>query len=115
MRYLVAVLLLAAVACSDSTGPAPTVAGTYKLTGLNGQTLPVLVWSDARVVSGRMELRGDGTYTETIAIKQGTLNYQQIEEGTYTASETVVSFLIDYGVRYTGTVVNGSLVSTDGQ
>jgi hypothetical protein len=51
-------------ACTDPTGPADRLAGTYAMTAYNGQPLPAaaLPGSDYRVIAATLTLSADGTY-----------------------------------------------------
>ena len=61
-RFAASCALLAAVACGSATGPAaaPIVAGTYHLTLVGGQALPVPAGTES-IVGGSMTLTLSGT------------------------------------------------------
>jgi hypothetical protein len=68
-RLLVLALLalgLTATACSDSTGPGDSIAGTYSLQTLNGVPLPVVIDNSGNptteLVSEQIVLEADGSY-----------------------------------------------------
>ncbi len=69
-RLLVLALSLAlgltATACSDSTGPGASLAGTYSLQTINGQPLPVVVENSAslysEVVLAQLTINANGSY-----------------------------------------------------
>lgn len=74
---LATLLVLAACGHDDPTGPSPTpatVSGTYGLTMMDGQALPLLVLDiggayQVRVTSGALTLRPDGTYAYEIGLR----------------------------------------------
>ncbi len=69
-RLLVIALSLAlgltATACTDSTSPGASLAGTYQLRTISGATPPVVIYQDAsvtsEVVSGLIALDANGNY-----------------------------------------------------
>jgi hypothetical protein len=70
-RLLVLALSLAlgftATACSDSTSPGASLAGTYSLQTINGQSLPFVVENSAslysEVVLSQITLHSNGSYS----------------------------------------------------
>ena len=63
---LLAFALVAAVACGDSSGPAPAHVGTYTLRTVHGQPLPVILnGMQLQVFAGEIRLRENGTYTRS--------------------------------------------------
>lgn len=69
-----AALSLAAAACSDSTAPAPSVAGTYALQSVNSTALPFTLVTEGayklEVLSDSYQLRDDGTYAGTTSMRE---------------------------------------------
>lgn len=67
-------LLLAALACSDSTSPEPTPVGTYALVTVDGDPIPFVVaqtGSDKlELTDGRLTLNGDGTCSVSITARR---------------------------------------------
>ena len=77
MKRLIAVLIVAGIAaggmwaCSgDSTSPS-SIAGTYNLQTIDGQSLPVIVLEEGTdtvaVTAGFMRLNSDQTYAESVS------------------------------------------------
>lgn len=130
---LVASLITAALfagACISETTVTPlsneSLAGTYTLRTVNGSGLPAVVQSEngttpkVEVLSDVLTLRVDGTWdgVQSLRITSGTTADTQTlsSGGTYTASETLVSFHDtvngDFAVSVSGTsflLSNGTL------
>lgn len=117
MRYFLLALIV--LACSDSpTEPGGKAhPGNLTLVQLNNSSLPTTVYVVDRVTSGTMVLRDDLTYTETFnAIGQAGTPITLVENGTYSSSDSRITFLISYGVTYIGDFsANGDLVTTGGR
>ena len=61
----VATTLLGA-ACGDSTGLSGSVAGSYELLAINGQSLPVSTGSGRIIEAGQLDLDSDETFVDII-------------------------------------------------
>jgi hypothetical protein len=108
MRRLVMLALAGTLAaCSaDSTGPNGSVAGTYSLRRIDGQTLPYTFSSGLRLVSDELTLRSDGTYEDVSRYDDGT---SFIDEGDYTSYNGAVTLYSTLGDTYQGSVSNNVL------
>ena len=76
-RLLVLVLSLAltAAACTDSTGPGDSLAGTYQLESVNGASLPVTICGQGPcydILSADITLFSNGRYQSTNRYRDGT-------------------------------------------
>jgi hypothetical protein len=79
-RLLVAALLALAVlgtatACTDSTGPGSSLAGTYHLRSVNGSSLPVTLCDNSScydVLSAEIDLDANGNYQSINRYSDGT-------------------------------------------
>lgn len=87
MRNLLAAACLLLVACSDSTGPAASVAGTYDLTAIDGERLPYEILGQ-EILSGTLLLREGGTFTSSIRSRYEDFVTGEMEEETETESGT---------------------------
>lgn len=116
MRYLLLVLLTACGASATAPIGGTAHPGTFALATLSGSPLPVTVYVVDRVSSGTLVLRDDLTYTETFNATGQTGPITLVENGTYTASGSRITFTINYGPRYVGDVqANGDLITTGGR
>lgn len=121
-----ALVLAAAVlasACGDSTAPAPTPVGDYRLVDVNATPVPSVIFRNAagtvEATSGRVTLRADGSYRQALEVRATFFGPPQrvevesgVEDGTYTVTGTTITFTIGSGSRaqsYTGTVDRGVL------
>lgn len=102
MKKLLAGLLLAAVAvaCSDSTS-VESVAGTYALSTVGGQSVPLTVDStDAdnklEILSGSANLNSNGNYTVSFGFRltdAGVVSqFTETDTGTWTVSGNTLTF-----------------------
>jgi hypothetical protein len=97
---------LTAVGCSDSTGPAGSLAGTYSLNSVNGVTPPIFVIGGPgstyteEVIGGSIVLDTQGNYT-------GTTRYRDTNAGQQTVfDDTIIGYW---------TLSGNSLTLTDSQ
>ena len=89
-------------ACSlDSTGPNGSVAGTYRLRTINGQTLPYTFSSGLRLTSDELTLYRDGTYEDVSRYSDGSTF---VDEGDYTNYNGALSFYSTSSQVYQGSV-----------
>jgi hypothetical protein len=96
-------------ACSlDSTGPNGSVAGTYTLRTINGQTLPYTFSSGLRLTSDELTLFRDGTYEDVSRYNDGTLD---VDEGDYTNYNGAITFYSTTGQVYQGSVTRDVLTT----
>jgi len=128
-RLLVLALFLAlgvtATACTDSTGPGDSLAGTYTLRSINGATaFPILVYQDAdvssEVVSAQIVLDAAGNYQGTTRWRDTYFGTQpQVSDessiGIWTLSGSQIALTDrDYpNDPYYGTVSGGTITLTD--
>jgi hypothetical protein len=128
-RSLVSLLFLAvtASACGgdSGTGPKATLPGSYNMTTVNTNPVPVIVYQDAtyklELVSGTFVVADNGTYTESVVIREtdstGPLVTPIACPGTYTRSGNTLSLTEpesdNCGGTYTGTWDGKSTVTVD--
>lgn len=105
-------------ACDDPTGSVPSTAvGTYALTRVNGQLLPVRITDtpdqQVDIVLGTMIVRADGSYRESrdsrVTDAQGTRTGTSFTEGTLRVSGSSLQVRERVGGTYNGTYADGSL------
>lgn len=125
-RLLVLALSLAlgltATACSDSTGPGDSIAGTYTLQSINGQPLPFLVDNsgnpNSEVVLAQVNLDASGNYSSLTRYRDTYPNQQPIlvDEtftGFWTLSGSQIT-LTEPGFAPTyGTISNNRITISD--
>jgi len=121
MRRLLALAMvlattLTAAGCSDSTGPADSLAGTYSLSSVNGITPPVTVIGGPgagyteEVIGGSIVLDTQGNYTGTIRYRDTYTNqpptvFDDTIVGYWTLSGTTLTLTDSQtGDQYFGTV-----------
>ncbi len=117
---LLAGAMTAAVACSSSsTSPSASIAGTYVLSSVNGQSLPAIVTKagddTAVVVTDTLELSASNTYTrhavDTLRSQgSGPTPYSHVSNGTYARSGSSIT-LTDAATdsSATGTIANNAI------
>jgi hypothetical protein len=71
---LIAVTALTAVGCSDSTGPAASLSGTYNLRTINNQPLPATLYYTSasdhiEILNSQITLFSDGTYADNTRVQ----------------------------------------------
>lgn len=103
MRRLVMFALAGTLAaCSvDSTGPNGSVAGTYDLRTVNGQTLPYTFSNGLRLTSDQLTLFRDGTYEDVSRYSDGS---SFVDDGDYTNYNGALTFYSTSGDIYQGSV-----------
>jgi hypothetical protein len=124
---LLASVAVTALACSSSsTSPSASIAGTYVLASVNGESLPAIVTNandTAVVVTDTLALTASLTYTRHVVDtlrSQGSspILYSHQSSGTYAVSGSSITFTdgatggsatgsIDNGVITIATVENG--------
>jgi hypothetical protein len=119
---LLASVVAAALACSkSSTSPSASIAGTYVLATVNGESLPAIVTNagdTAVVVTDTLALTANLTYTRHVVDtlrSQGSAPslYSHESSGTYTNTGTSITFTdaVTDGSA-TGTIDNGVITIT---
>jgi hypothetical protein len=89
-------------ACSmDSTGPNGSVAGTYTLRTINGQSLPYTFSGGLRLTSDDLTLMSNGTYQDVSRYNDGT---SFVDDGDYTSNNGAITFYSSTGETYQGSV-----------
>jgi hypothetical protein len=72
-RLLAGLVLAAAVACTDSTGPGEAISGTFTLSTVGGQALPVVVQQSGtttlEVTGGSITFNVDHTFSTTLSTR----------------------------------------------
>ncbi|PYP77845.1 MAG: hypothetical protein DMD35_13485 [Gemmatimonadetes bacterium] len=103
MRRLAMFALVSTLAaCSmDSTGPNGSVAGTYTLQRINGQTLPYTFSSGLRLTSDELTLMSDGTYQDVSRYSDGT---SFVDDGDYSEYNGAITFYSSTGETIQGSV-----------
>jgi hypothetical protein len=112
-------LVLAVVACNETVAPGESFQATFALETIGGQPLP-FVTSDnilrrVEVAGGSIQVRADGTYTETLALQSvypsGDIDgYTVVEQGTYTVRGRTLAFTASQG----GTTATAWQATMDG-
>ena len=103
-RLALAAALAFSTACDGTTDPADSNAGVYALATVNGVTLPFseTVTEDGasftlRVNSGSTDLRGDGTFTQTMSFtvlfNGDSETVSSSVQGTWTINGTTASLI----------------------
>jgi hypothetical protein len=127
MKRLVAVLIVAGIAaggawaCSgDSTSPS-SIAGTYNLQTIDGQSLPVIVLEvgtdTVEITAGFMRLVSDQTFSESVSfrIADGAIVTTDVETttGSWTVSGSAITFTgtagTNAGDTFTGSISGNTL------
>lgn len=103
---LVAVQVLVAGGCGDSTGPQSLV-GTYDLRSIDGDPVPVVVVEAEgfrrEIVSGFVRLNGDGSFE--------AMNNYQITTGT---DAQTISLIVNGGYERSGNAITLRFLSPQG-
>jgi hypothetical protein len=127
MKRLLAVVLAFAVsasACTDSTGPAGALAGTYTLRSLGGSNgLPATLFYNSasdhvEILSGTLMLTANGDYTQDITANDTnggpTTMVTDRSGGRWSLSGNEITLVDVYGsVSSYGTVVGGQITLFD--
>ncbi|MEX1187286.1 MAG: hypothetical protein WEA80_11910 [Gemmatimonadaceae bacterium] len=120
----IAVLGLVAACGGDGDGinePA-SIAGTYNLQTLDGQSLPVVVFDEPgfrlEIVSGNFVLAASRTFTTSVVFRITEDNAVTTESesfnGTYTVTGSTVNFTYSDGDTDSATLAGNTLTFTDG-
>jgi len=89
-------------ACSmDSTGPNGSVAGSYALRTINGQSLPYTFSGGLRLTSDDLTLLSNGTYQDVSRYSDGT---SFVDDGDYSNNNGAITFYSSSGQTYQGSV-----------
>jgi hypothetical protein len=89
-------------ACSmDSTGPNGSVAGSYTLRTINGQSLPYTFSGGLRLTSDDLTLLSNGTYQDVSRYSDGT---SFVDDGDYSNNNGAITFYSATGQTYQGSV-----------
>jgi Lipocalin-like domain len=119
-RALAIVVILVAIACGDSTGPTPaSVAGTWNLQAVSGNSLPYTLSQSQVVVTqisgGAIVATRARTFTDTITVKTiangQTTTAKYADAGTYSLSGTAISFVFKSDGSTGTTVLRGDSVT----
>src|SRR5436305_83211 len=92
---LVLATAFSAAGCSDSTGPAGSLTGTYSLRSLGGQTsLPAqLYYGSAQdhieIINSQLTLYSDGTYSDVTRVQDTNFGPTQVYDDTTTGFWTL--------------------------
>jgi hypothetical protein len=115
---------LTAVGCSDSTGPAGSLAGTYSLRSVNGSQPPVTIISGGgyslEVLSGNIVLDAQGNYTGTVRYRETEPGLQPVQYddtiiGYWTLSGNELTLTDSQtGDKYFATVSGSQITLSDG-
>jgi hypothetical protein len=93
-RLLAGLVLAATVACTDSTGPGEAISGTFTLSTVGGQSLPVVLQQSAtstlELTGGSVTFNTDHTFSTTLVTRtttNGTATSDTSNDtGTYSTS-----------------------------
>jgi hypothetical protein len=116
-------LLVAVGACGGDGPSAPTsIAGTYNLESLDGETPPVTVWDEPdlkiEITSGNFVLAANGTFTTTVNYRVTVDGEVETDadtfSGTYSVSGSTVTFAYSDGDSDTATIAGDLLTLTEG-
>jgi len=89
-------------ACSmDSTRPNGSVAGSYTLRTINGQSLPYTFSGGLRLTSDDLTLLSNGTYQDVSRYSDGT---SFVDDGDYSNNNGAITFYSSTGQTYQGSV-----------
>lgn len=123
-RVAVAALVLLVAACGkDANDPIDTVAGTYTLRSVNGQSLPAVVYDDGsyklEVTAASYVLAASGSFTNSISIREtenGVVTPStEVDTGTYAVNGTTITLTDAEGDVISGTLSGDTLTfSSDG-
>jgi hypothetical protein len=119
---LLASVVATALACSSSsTSPSASIAGTYVLATVNGESLPAIVTGSGDttvVITDTLALTASLTYTRHVVDtlrSQGSapVLYSQVSSGTYADTGTSITFTDGVNdASVTGTIVAGVITTT---
>lgn len=119
---LLASVVATALACSSSsTSPSASIAGTYVLATVNGESLPAIVTGSGDttvVITDTLALTASLTYTRHVVDtlrSQGsaTVLYSHVSSGTYADTGTSITFTDGVNdASVTGTIVAGVITTT---
>ena len=120
----IAVFGLTAACGGDGDGinePA-SIAGTYNLESLDGQSPPVVVFDEPEfkleILSGNFILAANGTFTTNVVFRITEDSQVSTEtesfSGTYTVTGSTVSFTYSDGDTDSATLVGNTLTFSDG-
>jgi hypothetical protein len=119
ITLLVGAMAAAAACSSSSTSPSASIAGTYVLSSVNGESLPAIVTKTgddtAVVVADTLALTANNTYTrhavDTLRSEvSGVTLYSHVSSGTYArsgSSITLTDAVTDSSA--TGTIANNAI------
>jgi hypothetical protein len=107
-------IVLGLSACqNDTTGPGASVAGTYELDTINGNTLPYTFSSGTTIIADELTLNSDGSYSDVVEYSNSPTT---IENGVFFVTNNDIEFEPDNGgiPNYGGTVSGSFLVTVSG-
>jgi hypothetical protein len=119
---LSAALSMSVVSCTDSTGPAGGLVGTYNLQTINGQSLPVQISANLStatdVLAEQIVVDASGNYSDVITFRDRYSNgapsstYQDNVTGYWTLSGNQVTFTpLDPTVQVSTATVSGNTLT----
>ncbi|MCR4341610.1 MAG: lipocalin family protein [Gemmatimonadaceae bacterium] len=114
--------LAAACGGGDGINEPVSIAGTYNLETIDGQSPPVVVFDEpgfkAEILSGNFILAGDKTFTTNVVFRITEDSQVSTESesfgGTYAVSGSTVTFAYSDGDSESATLVGNTLTFTDG-
>jgi hypothetical protein len=113
IAFLVALVALAA--CNnDSTSPNGSVNGTYSLRTVNGSALPYTFSDGSVLISDRLTMNSDGTYTDVATFSNAS---SATEQGLWSINNNLITFndqtdSFTYNGSLSGSVLTESFPST---
>jgi hypothetical protein len=100
-KYLLLCLTFFGLACSSSTAPRK-VDGTYALTSIDNQSVPIKYDNGVSLVKGSLVLKSTGDYTVTVTYAYEGQQAEDGFSGTYTLSGHELTFCDDWGCGISG-------------
>lgn len=114
--------LVAACGGSDGVNEPASIAGTYNLETIDGQSPPIVVFDQpgikVEIVSGNFVLAGNKTFTTNVVFRVTEDSQVSTESnsfgGTYAVAGSTVTFAYSDGDSESATLVGNTLTFTDG-
>lgn len=113
---------LVAACGGDGVTEPDSIAGTYNLATIDGQSPPIVVFDEpglkVEIMSGNFVLAADRTFTTTVVFRLTEDGQASTESesfaGTYAVTGSTVTFTFSDGDSESGTLSGSTLTFTDG-
>lgn len=121
MRRLLLTLAAFALGCGDSSGPnVASAVGTWNLQTVNGQGMPLTILSTTgyrlELVSDVYEVRPNGTFTETLTIREtegsAVTTTSESETGTWVQNNAAITITYSDGSVETA-AISGDVITAN--